>query len=91
MPESAIQQRINYKKEAKSYQLGNQLSMKWSTGTGPRIGCIADYPMELRLQALEFTFPSRQLSSPEQVNPLASTVSCPAVQLQQLCDGLKSC
>lgn len=98
VPKSAIQQRINYKKAAKSYQLGNQLSLKWSTGAGPRIGCIADYPLELRLQALEFTFPSWQLplssaplSSPGQVNPLASTVSCPAVQIQQLCDGLKSC
>lgn len=97
VPKSAILQRINYKKAARSYQLGNQLSLKWSTGAGPRIGCIADYPLELRLQALEFTFPSSQISfwssplSPGQVNPLASTASCPAVQLQQLCDGLKSC
>nr|TKR97882.1 hypothetical protein D5086_0000208900 [Populus alba] len=27
---------------------------KWSTGAGPRIGSIADYPAEVRAQALEF-------------------------------------
>lgn len=55
VPKTAILERINSKKAACSYQLGNQLSLKWSTGVGPRIGCIADYPIELRLQALEFT------------------------------------
>ncbi|KAK8633105.1 hypothetical protein V6N13_013959 [Hibiscus sabdariffa] len=54
VPEKAILKRINSKKAAKSYQLGHQLSHKWSTGAGPRIGCIADYPEELRQQALEF-------------------------------------
>ncbi|KAI9090611.1 hypothetical protein K1719_028464 [Acacia pycnantha] len=53
LPKQAILQRINSKKAAKSYQLGHQLSRKWSTGAGPRIGCVADYPMELRVQALE--------------------------------------
>ncbi|KAL8200051.1 hypothetical protein R6Q57_011390 [Mikania cordata] len=55
VPKKAILERINSKKVARSYQLGHQLSFKWSTGAGPRIGCIADYPVELRLQALEFT------------------------------------
>lgn len=54
VPQKAILQRINSKKAAKSYQLGHQLSLKWSTGAGPRIGCVADYPVELRQQALEF-------------------------------------
>ncbi|KAJ4979197.1 hypothetical protein NE237_009977 [Protea cynaroides] len=54
VPKTAILQRINSKKAASSYQLGHQLSLKWSTGAGPRIGCIADYPLELRVQALEF-------------------------------------
>lgn len=53
VPEKAILERINSKKAASSYQLGHQLSWKWSTGAGPRIGCVADYPVELRLQALE--------------------------------------
>lgn len=53
VPKKAILERINSKKAAKSYQLGHQLSLKWSTGAGPRIGCVADYPIELRFQALE--------------------------------------
>lgn len=48
-----ILQRIKSKKVENSYQLGHQVSSKWSTGTGPRIGCVADYPMKLRVQALE--------------------------------------
>lgn len=55
VPRTAILQRINSKKAVKSYQLGHQLSNKWSTGAGPRIGCMTDYPVELRLQALELT------------------------------------
>ncbi|XAR64669.1 hypothetical protein NMG60_11008435 [Bertholletia excelsa] len=54
VPKTSILKRINSKKAASSYQLGHQLSLKWSTGAGPRIGCVADYPVELRLQALEF-------------------------------------
>ncbi|KAL7184876.1 hypothetical protein ACSBR2_026927 [Camellia fascicularis] len=54
VPKREILQRIESKKEASSYQLGHQLSLKWSTGAGPRIGCVADYPEKLRMQALEF-------------------------------------
>ncbi|XP_059646720.1 IQ domain-containing protein IQM3-like [Cornus florida] len=54
VPKTSILKRINSKKVAKSYELGRQVSLKWSTGAGPRIGCIADYPIELRVQALEF-------------------------------------
>jgi len=54
VPKEAILQRINSKK-ADTYELGHQLSRTWSTGAGPRIGCVADYPLELRFQALEFT------------------------------------
>ncbi|XP_009370663.2 IQ domain-containing protein IQM3 [Pyrus x bretschneideri] len=54
VPQKKILQRINSKTSVKSYQLGHQLSLKWSTGAGPRIGCVADYPVELRTQALEF-------------------------------------
>ena len=54
VPKKTILERINSKKAMKSYQLGHQLSLKWSTGAGPRIGCVADYPVELRQQALEF-------------------------------------
>ncbi|KAE9610436.1 hypothetical protein Lal_00006750 [Lupinus albus] len=51
--EESILKRINSHKEMKSYQLGKQLSSKWTTGAGPRIGCVRDYPCELQFRALE--------------------------------------
>ncbi|KAG6433187.1 hypothetical protein SASPL_104795 [Salvia splendens] len=49
----SISQRINQHKESKSFQLGKQLSCNWSTGAGPRIGCVRDYPWRLQERALE--------------------------------------
>ena len=54
VPQKVILERIKSKRETRSYQLGRQLSLKWCSGAGPRIGCVADYPVELRMQALEF-------------------------------------
>ncbi|XP_027346001.1 IQ domain-containing protein IQM2 [Abrus precatorius] len=53
IPQESIFKRINSHKEMKSYQLGKQLSCKWTTGAGPRIGCVRDYPCELQFRALE--------------------------------------
>ncbi|XP_068651897.1 IQ domain-containing protein IQM1-like [Aristolochia californica] len=39
--------------EAPKFQMGKLLSCKWSTGAGPRIGCVRDYPTELQFRALE--------------------------------------
>ncbi|KAL4591301.1 hypothetical protein LXL04_004259 [Taraxacum kok-saghyz] len=49
----SILERIDSHKGTESFQLGRQLSCKWTTGAGPRIGCLRDYPMELQSQALE--------------------------------------
>ncbi|KAK1314404.1 hypothetical protein QJS10_CPA06g01580 [Acorus calamus] len=49
----AILHRINSMKGVKSYQLGKQLSCKWTTAAGPRIGCVRDYPSEIQFRALE--------------------------------------
>jgi len=65
IPQKAIFERMKSKGESKSYQLGHRLSLKWSTGVGPRIGCVKDYPMELRMQALEMV----------DLSPRASTLS----------------
>ncbi|OEL20192.1 IQ domain-containing protein IQM6 [Dichanthelium oligosanthes] len=53
VPEELILSRINSKRAMHSYQLGKQLSFQWSTGAGPRIGCVRDYPSELQFRALE--------------------------------------
>ncbi|WOK97308.1 IQ domain-containing protein IQM3-like isoform X2 [Canna indica] len=58
----AILERINSKRKASSYHLGHQLSSRWCSGAGPRIGCVADYPLELRVQALEFVNLSPRVS-----------------------------
>lgn len=34
-------------------QLGKCLSSKWTTGAGPRISCMREYPTQLQFQALE--------------------------------------
>ncbi|CAL9170651.1 unnamed protein product [Musa hybrid cultivar] len=52
VPEKAILERIDSKRKTRSYQLGHLLSNKWCSGAGPRIGCVADYPLQVRLQAL---------------------------------------
>lgn len=80
VPKKEVLQRINSKKAAMSYQLGHQLSIKWSTGAGPRIGCVSDYPMELRVQALELVnlsprFPPTPLSCRK---PATSAVTPPS-------------
>ncbi|KAK6140737.1 hypothetical protein DH2020_025519 [Rehmannia glutinosa] len=38
---------------AAKLDLTKTLSCKWTSGVGPRIGCVRDYPMELQSQALE--------------------------------------
>ncbi|KAE9608142.1 hypothetical protein Lalb_Chr08g0232351 [Lupinus albus] len=35
------------------FDYSKRLSCKWSTGAGPRIGCVRDYPEHLQLRALE--------------------------------------
>ncbi|KAJ8899993.1 hypothetical protein K2173_024104 [Erythroxylum novogranatense] len=53
IPKEKIMKRIDSHKGMKSYQLAKQLSSKWTTGAGPRIGCMRDYPPELQLLVLE--------------------------------------
>ncbi|TYJ29610.1 hypothetical protein E1A91_A06G079700v1 [Gossypium mustelinum] len=41
------------KEEAAAFSMAKRLSCKWTTGVGPRIGCVRDYPSELQWKALE--------------------------------------
>nr|XP_043634619.1 IQ domain-containing protein IQM2-like [Erigeron canadensis] len=51
--DETVSQKTNSQKDTNSFQLGDQLSCKWSTGAGPRISCLRDYPTELQSHALE--------------------------------------
>ncbi|KDP21912.1 hypothetical protein JCGZ_03050 [Jatropha curcas] len=53
IPKEKILERINSHKGMRSYQLAKQLSSRWTTGAGPRIGCMRDYPTELQFRVLE--------------------------------------
>ncbi|KAK8468242.1 hypothetical protein PHAVU_007G263300 [Phaseolus vulgaris] len=53
IPKEQILKRIDSHKGRNSYQLANHLSTKWTTGAGPRIGCMRDYPLELQNLILE--------------------------------------
>ncbi|OEL14438.1 IQ domain-containing protein IQM6 [Dichanthelium oligosanthes] len=82
VPQEKILRRINSKMALHSYQLGNQLSFRWTTGAGPRIGCVRDYPPELQFRSLEQvslsprggTGPARLGTTPRQ-SPCAPLVS----------------
>ena len=43
----------NMKAPAFNMGMAKRLSCKWTSGVGPRIGCVRDYPTELQSQALE--------------------------------------
>ncbi|KAK7244704.1 hypothetical protein RIF29_39530 [Crotalaria pallida] len=53
IPKEKIMKRIDSHKGMKSYQLACHLSTRWTTGAGPRIGCLRDYPPELQYRILE--------------------------------------
>ncbi|KAL4198544.1 hypothetical protein AMTRI_Chr03g46430 [Amborella trichopoda] len=77
IPEESILKRINSKKGMQSYQLGKQLSCKWTTGVGPRIGCVRDYPSELQWRALEQVNLSPRSCSCPKTSFLTSSIASP--------------
>ncbi|CAL5360351.1 unnamed protein product [Camellia sinensis] len=50
--------------DAPVFNFDKPLSCKWSTGAGPRIGCVRDYPTELQFRALEQVNLSPRVASP---------------------------
>ncbi|CAI9766546.1 unnamed protein product [Fraxinus pennsylvanica] len=42
-----------YQMDKPVYNLDKHMSCKWTTGNGPRIGCVREYPAELQFRALE--------------------------------------
>lgn len=85
VPNEKIIKRINSHKGMRSYQLGNQLSCRWTTGAGPRIGCVRDYPSELQFLVLEevhlsprkpFSSPCKTTRSLPRITPPSPTRLC---------------
>ncbi|KAJ4833801.1 hypothetical protein Tsubulata_014721 [Turnera subulata] len=49
-----VEEEVNATKTgAPAFDLSKRLSCKWSSGLGPRIGCVRDYPPDLQSRALE--------------------------------------
>ncbi|RYR77188.1 hypothetical protein Ahy_A01g001649 isoform B [Arachis hypogaea] len=63
--------------------LSKRLSCKWSTGAGPRIGCVRDYPGHLQSRALEHVHLSPRPTSSRVTNygPIPSPRPSPKVRM----------
>ncbi|KAL5230776.1 hypothetical protein ABZP36_029552 [Zizania latifolia] len=61
----------------------NYLACRWSTGTGPRIRCVRDYPQDLQSMALEHVNLSPRLARPpsRKRDPVPSPRPSPAMIL----------
>lgn len=65
------------------FDLTKRLSCKWTSGVGPRIGCVRDYPMDLQSQALEAVnlSPRVNLSQPKNCYPIPSPRPSPKIRV----------
>ncbi|KAL0741058.1 hypothetical protein Bca4012_082571 [Brassica carinata] len=68
------------------FELSKRLSCKWTSGVGPRIGCVRDYPMELQSQAFEQVSLSPRISPasarfPSPYGPIPSPRPSPRVRV----------
>ncbi|XP_062148621.1 IQ domain-containing protein IQM1-like [Alnus glutinosa] len=73
----------NANADAPAFPVGRPLSCKWSTGAGPRIGCVRDYPAALQSRALEQVNLSPKVPSGQVVNygPIPSPRPSPKVRV----------
>lgn len=69
--------------DARKFDMSKRLSCKWSTGAGPRIGCVRDYPTELQTRALEHVNLSPRVGNGPLVNygPIPSPRPSPKIRL----------
>lgn len=71
-------------REVGVYDLSKRLSCKWTSGVGPRIGCVRDYPMDLQSQALETVNLSPRVnlwSQPNKCYPIPSPRPTPKIRV----------
>ncbi|XP_071706266.1 IQ domain-containing protein IQM2-like [Rutidosis leptorrhynchoides] len=64
------------------FQLGRQSCCIWSTGAGPRISCLRDYPAELQSHALEQANLSPR-SAPTTLNMLLCTTPLSSLEINR--------
>ncbi|OMO94021.1 putative calmodulin binding protein, partial [Corchorus capsularis] len=81
IPKEKIMKRIDSHKGMKSYQLAQQLSSKWSTGAGPRISCMRDYPPELQFRVLEQANLSPRPTNANLISPRTASRFSPRTNL----------
>ncbi|KAK8938571.1 hypothetical protein KSP39_PZI011131 [Platanthera zijinensis] len=63
-------------------EFAEPVSRKWSSGLGPRIGCVREYPSDLQYKALEKVNLSPKVSSPTWTkDPIPSPRPCPKLRL----------
>ncbi|KAK2395644.1 IQ domain-containing protein IQM1 [Trifolium repens] len=69
--------------EGPIFDISKRLSCKWSTGAGPRIGCVRDYPEHLQSRALEQVNLSPRPASarPYSYGPIPSPRPSPKVRI----------
>lgn len=74
---------VKKKVEASVFDFSKRLSCKWSTGAGPRIGCVRDYPEHLQIRALEQVNLSPRPASarPYNYGPIPSPRPSPKVRM----------
>jgi len=64
------------------FSFAKRLSCKWSTGNGPRIGCVRDYPLDLQSRALEHVNLSPRVTpGPLVYGPIPSPRPSPKVRV----------
>lgn len=65
---------------AHTFTIAKRLSCKWSSGVGPRIRCVRDYPTELQFQALEHVNLSPRVTS-GRIGPIPSPRPNPKIRV----------
>lgn len=69
-------------KQVPIFSFAQRLSCKWSTGNGPRIGCVRDYPLDLQSRALEHVNLSPRVTpGPFVYGPIPSPRPSPKVRV----------
>ncbi|KAE8675951.1 putative casein kinase [Hibiscus syriacus] len=65
-----------------------RLSFKWTTGVGPRIGCVRDYPTSLQSKALEQVNLSPRVTPGFKFGPIPSPRPSPRIHLSPKIAGM---